>query len=126
MGVKQGTFLATLHFNIFLLAVTLLCSQRGEYDQNEPGVHLRYRCDCEAFRLQRLKARRKTKLITVCDKQYADDAAIITNSPTESHRELEVIDEKCTRLGLQMNTRKTKVLHSLIGSYGPSHTVHSI
>ena len=47
------------------------------------------------------------------DMQYADDAAIITNNATELQHELEVTDEQYTRMGLQMNTGKTEVLHRL-------------
>ena len=43
--------------------------------------------------------------------QYADDAAIITNNVTELQHELELTDLQYTRLGLQMNTGKTEVLH---------------
>ena len=111
MGVKQGCVLAPLLFNVFLLAITLLCAQRADEDQNAPGVHLRYRCDGGAFRLQRLKALRKTKKMIVRDMQYADDAAIITNNATELQHELELTDDQYTRLGLQMNTDKTEVLH---------------
>ena len=112
MGVKQGCVLAPVLFNVFLLAVTLLASRHSENLERSPGVQLRYRCDGGAFNLQRLKSTRKTKLMTVHDMQYADDAAIVAGAAMELQNELGVMEAQFSRVGLMMNTDKTEVMHS--------------
>ena len=102
---------AIVYFNA-LLAVTILGSQKAESEQERPGVHLRYRCDGGAFRLQRLRAQRKTKPIIV--RNY---------NTNELQHELEVTDEQYVRLALQMNTGKTEVLHRLTDSATAAQSV---
>ena len=55
-------------------------------------MQLRYRCDGGAFNLQRLKSTSRTKLMTVRDMQYADDAAIVAGCAMELQEELSVTD----------------------------------
>ena len=110
--------LAPVLFNVFLLAITLLCAHRSRNQNSNSGLRLRYRCDGGAFRLQRFKSVRKSKYLVVRDLQYADDAALVTGDPTELQRELNVKEAEYTRLGLKMNTNKTEVMHKKVDDAG--------
>ena len=108
VGVKQGCVLAPAIFNIYLAAVTLL----ARYDVNiEDGVPFRYRFDGGMFNLRRLKAVTKTRSATVFEMQYADDAAIPTNSAAALQRNLTIMSNAYEKAGLLVNTRKTEVLY---------------
>ena len=69
--------LAPVHFNVFLLAVTLLSIRDAETSETSDGVRLRYRSDGGAFRLSRLRATGRTQQMVVQDLYYADDAASV-------------------------------------------------
>ena len=119
MGVKQGCVLAPVLFNVFLLAVTLLSTRSAESRGRSAGIRVRYRCDGGAFRLARLKARGRTQQMVVRDLQYADDAAILARDSRELQEELALTDAQYGRLGLEMNTSKTEVMHRVAGEASP-------
>ena len=119
MGVKQGCVLAPVLFNVFLLTVTLLSVRHAQTHGRSAGVRVRYRCDGGAFRLGRLRASGRTQQLVVRDLQYADDAAIVAKDSRELQEELSLTDAQYGRLGLEMNTRKTEVMHRIEGEAGP-------
>ena len=61
IGVTQGNVLASSLSNLFLLAETIFTTNGHSWHNTETdggaGVKLTYRCDGDAFRLQRLEAR---------------------------------------------------------------------
>lgn len=73
-GVKQGCVLAPTLFSIFLTAVLELVEE-----DLPKGVNLCYRM-IDIFNLRRLRAKKKTKAVTVCKLQYADENSIIAHT----------------------------------------------
>ena len=66
MCVKQGCVLAPLLFNVFLLAIPILATSEPAIESNAV-VKLRYKCDGNAFRLQRLRAWGRVSQVNVGD-----------------------------------------------------------
>ena len=92
MGVKQGRVLAPVLFSVIMVAVTLLANRYSETLERKTDTQLRYICDGGAFNLQRLGSSTNTKLMTVRDLQYADDAALVAGSDVELQEKLTVAD----------------------------------
>ena len=105
-GVKQGCVLAPLLFNVFLLAVTILATNRSKTEPNA-GMKLRYRCDGGAFRLQRLRACGRVSQVNVRNLQCADDAAVMARTPVQLQAKLTQTNTQFSRMGLLMNKGKT-------------------
>ena len=104
-GVKQGCVLAPTLFSIFLTAVLELVKQHMPN-----GVKIRYRMD-DIFNIRRLRAKTKTKSLTVCELQYADDNAILANTKEDLQNTMDAFNAAYTQLGLKLNIKKTQVLH---------------
>ena len=99
VGVKQGCVLAPAIFNIYLAAVTLL----ARYDMSfEDGIHFKYRFDGGMFNLRRLKAETKTRTASIFELQYADDAAIPTNSAEALQWNLTIMSDTYGKAGPQL------------------------
>ena len=104
--VKQGCVIVPTLFSIYIAAVLHLAP-------SEPPqvIPLRYRTDCNVFNLARLKAKTKIKSIVARELQYADDAEAGALTEVRLQTTVDVFTEAYRRLGLQVNTRKSKVLY---------------
>ena len=79
--VKQGCVMASVIFNLFLVAVTLVfCNGLSDTD----GMHVRinFRLDDSIFNLRRLQAESKTSSDVIFGLKYADDAALASHTAT--------------------------------------------
>ena len=107
-GVKQGCTLAPILFNLYVSYITrLLASQVGP----DCGININYRIDRNLFDLKKLKARTKVKHSWFLELQYADDCAILSHSRTGLQEAISQVAELYSRFGLEINVRKTEVLH---------------
>lgn len=77
-GVKQGCILAPPLFSMMMS--TFLTDA---FNQDDPGVSLRYRTDGKLFNQRCLNAVTKVKTIVIRDLLFADDCVLNANS--ESH-----------------------------------------
>lgn len=105
-GVKQGCILAPTMFSIFLAAVLDLAR-----DALPPGISITYRMDGGIFNLRRLKAVTKTSITSIVELQYADDNAVFALSEQELQQILDTFAQAYSRLGLEINADKTKVIY---------------
>ena len=62
------------------------------------------------FNLRRLQAKSRTHQTAVVEFQFADDSAVCAHSEAEMQHIVDVFTEAYERLGLQLNTKNTKVL----------------
>ena len=109
--VKQGCVLAPVIFNIFLVAVTLVC--RNGLPSNA-GIPYTYCLDGSLFNLRRLKAETEISNDRIHELQYADDAAIPAHSAADLQSSLDTLSTAYRRAGLLVNTKKTEVLSSVV------------
>ncbi len=104
-GVKQGCIIAPTMFSIFIAAVLDLAK-----DALPPGISITYRMDGGVFNLRRLRAPTKTSITSIVELQYADDNAVSALSEEELQQILNVFSQAYSRLGLEINASKTKVI----------------
>ena len=107
LGVKQGCVLASIIFNLLLVAITLV-SHRDL--QSSDFVGIEYRLDGGLFNLRHLQAKTKTYSAMISALQNADDAAFPSLTADGLQRSLDVISETYLRAGLIINTTKTEIL----------------
>jgi len=121
-GVKQGCVLASVIFNLFLVAVTLVF-QNG-FPPNA-GIPVNFRLDGNLFSIRRLQAKTKISSVTIFDLQYADDAAIPSHTAAGFQHSLDILAATYQRAGLIVNTKKTEVLPQSVNSAThPTFTIH--
>jgi len=108
-GVKQGCVLATVIFNLFLVAVTLVFRSGLTTDG---GIPFKYRLDGSMFNLRRLQAHTKVSTDTVYELRYADDAAVPSHTPSGLQDNLNTLADAYQRAGLTINTKNTEILSS--------------
>ena len=123
VGVKQGCVLAPVIFNLFLVAVTLFFRSNI---QTSDGVPFNFRLDGNLFNLRRLQAKTKTSLDNIFDLQYADDAALPSHTPQGLQRGLAGLDDAYQRAGLSINTKKTVVMTTPVGTDASTHPVITV
>ena len=107
VGVKQGCVLASIIFNLLLVAMTLV-SHRDL--QSSDCIGIEYRLDGGLFILRRLQAKTKTSSAIISALQYADDAAFPSLTADGLQRSLDVMSETYLRAGLIINTTETEIL----------------
>ena len=96
---------ATVIFNLFLVAVTLVF--RHSISAAD-GVRIKNRLRGSLFNIRRLQAVTKVTNDTIFDLQYAD---LPSHTPDGLQRQLDAISSACSRAGLVVNSKKTEVLH---------------
>ena len=74
--------------------------------------------------LCRLKAETRTRSATIFDLQYADDAAIPTNSAEALQRNLDIMSDTYEKAGLSVSTRKTEVIYQPANPGNPADEFH--
>ena len=107
VGVKQGSVLAPIIFNLLLVAMTLV-SQRDL--QSSDCVGIEYRLDGGLFNLRRLLAQTKTSSAMISALLYADDAAFPSLTADGLQHSLDIMSEAYLRAGLIINTTMTEIL----------------
>jgi hypothetical protein len=105
-GVKQGCIIAPTLFSIYLAAML-----QQTTDTLPEGINITYRMDGKLFNLSRLKARTKISQTSVIELQYADDSMICAQSEQELQRIVNVFVSAFTKMGLEVNIGKTKVMY---------------
>ena len=111
LGVKQGCVIAPILFNIYLATATILFHGRLP-----PGsIDITYRLDRNLFDLRSLQAQTKVSHGKVSELQYADDCVLVSHSPEDLQKALNIIHDVYSALGLVINTDKTEVMCQCTG-----------
>ena len=107
VGVKQCCVLATIIFNLLLVAITLVshCDV-----QSSDCVGSEYRLDGGLFNLRCLQAKTKTSSAVISALQYADDAAFPSLAADGLQRSLDIMSDTYLCAGLIINTIMTEIL----------------
>ena len=104
-GVKQGCVLAPTLFGIFF-AVML----KHAFGSNTEGIFLHTRSDGGLYNVSRLKAMTKVTKRLIRDLLFADDAAIVTHTPGELQRLMNLFSRACAIFGLTVSIKKTNIM----------------
>ena len=124
VGVKQGSVLAPVIFNLFLVAVTLVF--RNGLPPNA-GIPINFRLDGNLFNIRRLQAKTKVSRDTIFDLQYADDAAIPSHTAAGLRHSINLLAATYQCARLIVNTKKTDFLAQSVNTSAAAHptfTVH--
>ena len=124
VGVKQGCVMAPVIFNVVPAAAS--CLYRESFPP-ERAVELTYRLDGSVFNLTRLKARTKVSKDFITELQYADDCALVADSPEGLQSSIIGLNDIYKGLGLVIDTDKIEVLYQWYESLppGPQQSVVS-
>ena len=109
-GVKQGCVLAPTLFGIFF-SVVWRYAFRDQEPVQSGGIYLHTRSDGKLFNPTRLRAKRRTRKILIRELLFADDAALVSHSPSGLQSLLDQLSEACSEFGLIISTKKTVVMH---------------
>ena len=104
-GVKQGCVLAPTLFGIFFSVVL-----RHAFGTSTEGIYLRTRSDGRLFNLARLRAKTKTREVTIRDMLFADDAAVCSHTEDELQSLMDRFSRACDDFSLTISLKKTQVL----------------
>ena len=109
-GLRQGCVLAPLLFNIFLAVVMNVASTRFKVDQGimDTSEHLRKKR--EAGGRGEATAGELFLATPLWGMLYADDAGVVSQSPEQLKKIMDVIVVVCTAFGLTVSETKTKIM----------------
>ena len=99
-GIKQGCVLAPVLFNIYVQCITQLLAASLD-EQSLKTLH--YRMDRSLFNIRKLNAKPKISITRLLEFQYADDCALVADSPENLQAVLNCIDALCRKMGLSIN-----------------------
>ena len=107
VGMKQGSVLAPIIFNLLLVVITLIY-HRDLQSSNCLGIE--YSLDGGLFNLRRLQAKTKTFYLMISALHSADDAALPSLTADGLQRCLDIMSETYLRAGLIIKKTITKIL----------------
>ena len=117
-GVKQGCVLAPVLFNTYVRCITVLLAQTLD---KEHQITLNYRVDRNLFDSKKMKARSKISQTKLLELQYADDCAMVADSPEFLQIALSHTSKFYQKLGLKINIGKTELIqYRLTSSENPA------
>ena len=105
-GVKQGCVLAPTLFSMMFSAMLT-----EAFNDDDPGIQIRYRTDGKLFNLRRLDAVTKVTTTIIRDLLFADDCALNASSEPDMQESMDKFSAACDNFGLTISTKKTEVLH---------------
>ncbi len=105
-GVKQGCVLAPTLFSMMFSAML-----SDAFNDDDPGIQIRYRTDGKLFNQSRLNAVTKVKSTIIRDLLFADDCALNASTESEMQHNMDKFSAACDNFGLTISTKKTEVLH---------------
>ncbi len=80
-------------------------------NNNDPGIHIRYRTAGKLFNQSRLNAVTKVMSTIIRDLLFADECALNASSEFEMQHNVDKFSAACDNFGLTISIKKTEVLH---------------
>ncbi|KAI5735577.1 hypothetical protein M8J77_020203 [Diaphorina citri] len=105
-GVRQGCVIAPLLFITYMQTIMNQIKRLSN-----AGVKLELRNDSNMFCKRGFRAKTKIKEAAILDLLFADDCALVANSADELQDVLNIFTRTASRLGQQVNVKKTEVMY---------------
>ena len=109
-GLRQGCVLAPLLFNIFFAVVISVASTRFKADEGIMDALVHPRKNRGARGRGEAPAEELVLATPLWGMLYADDAGVISRSPVQVRKMMEVIVVACAAFGLTVSEAKTKIM----------------
>src|ERR1700754_5109922 len=105
-GVKQGCVLAPTLFSLMFSAMLT-----DAFQDDAPGIDIKYRTDGKLFNLRRLQAKTLVHIARLRDFLFADDCALNAGNANDMQESLDLFSTACSNFGLTISTKKTEVMY---------------
>ncbi|KAI5739477.1 hypothetical protein M8J77_019725 [Diaphorina citri] len=104
-GVRQGCVIAPLLFITYMQII-----MQNVAEKQIGGIELNYRNDSNMINRRNLKAATKIKHLHILDLMFADDCALVAETPELLQDILNIFVFEAQKLGLRVNEEKTEVM----------------